>query len=140
MESSGRGSCLGEFSLVRVSASGRIRSDSSITAIVILESCLLDDRRPESEAGVTRFVISCILFFHFTCYHLSFSHNEPSVHKHVTAAGSCSCACLLCQHCCFRMMDRHVTGAPADLPNMITVHYDQSITQDKASKPTAQCF
>ena len=51
---SGRGSCLGEFSLVRFSTSGRMKSDSSLTASVVLENCLLDDRRPESEAGVTR--------------------------------------------------------------------------------------
>ncbi|KAL9987728.1 hypothetical protein ACROYT_G002079 [Oculina patagonica] len=48
--------CLGQFSLVQVAASGKIRSNSSISASVTLESCVLDDKRPQSEQGVTRMI------------------------------------------------------------------------------------
>ena len=46
--------CLGQFSLVQVKASGSIKSNSAIKASVTLESCILDDKRPQSEEGVTR--------------------------------------------------------------------------------------
>ncbi|XP_066022142.1 intermembrane lipid transfer protein VPS13C isoform X9 [Pocillopora verrucosa] len=48
--------CLGQFSLVRVKASGSIKSNSAIKASVTLESCILDDKRPQSEEGVTRMI------------------------------------------------------------------------------------
>ena len=49
-------SCLGQVSVVRVVTGGRIKSDTSLYANVTLESCILDDTRPQSEKGVTRWV------------------------------------------------------------------------------------
>ncbi|XP_048586982.1 intermembrane lipid transfer protein VPS13A-like isoform X2 [Nematostella vectensis] len=46
--------CLGQFSIVALSASGNMKSDMSLTAAVSLQSCILDDMRPESKMGVTR--------------------------------------------------------------------------------------
>jgi hypothetical protein len=47
--------CLGMFSLVSVKTSGRMKSSNAITALVTLETCILDDKRPESVEGVTRY-------------------------------------------------------------------------------------
>ena len=49
-------SCLGQFSLVHLATSGHIRSNSVIEASATLQSCILDDKRPASEEGVTRYV------------------------------------------------------------------------------------
>ncbi|XP_068741113.1 intermembrane lipid transfer protein VPS13A-like [Montipora capricornis] len=48
--------CLGQFSLVHVTTSGQVKSNSVINATVTLETCMLDDKRPESEEGVTRMI------------------------------------------------------------------------------------
>lgn len=50
--------CLGQFSLVQLAASGKVKSNSSISASVTLASCVLDDKRPQSEQGVTRMIES----------------------------------------------------------------------------------
>lgn len=46
--------CLGKFSLVSVKTSGRMTSNMALDAVVTLETCVLDDKRPESVKGVTR--------------------------------------------------------------------------------------
>ncbi|XP_022794312.1 vacuolar protein sorting-associated protein 13A-like [Stylophora pistillata] len=48
--------CLGQLSLAHVKASGSIKSNSAIYASVTLESCILDDKRPQSEEGVSRMI------------------------------------------------------------------------------------
>ena len=46
--------CLGKFSIVSVKTNGRMTSNMALDAVVTLETCVLDDKRPESVDGVTR--------------------------------------------------------------------------------------